>query len=418
MKERTLQDFQPMQERCSNCSYCKFIPLDKIKSQKYANGCPSIAYYNFNTYSARGRFQVGLAVNKEEEIMSQDFAKVVHSCLLCGACDVSCKVCRYNLEPLAHNAALKASAVKAGQVLPGMAEAREKAIAACRPDKSAASWSDGLGLKKVPAQKAEILFFPGNYLYGEKNRELAAFSAKLLADKGLDIGVLEEEFQLGETLYAMGYADDFEEAAKQIIERFKQLGVSKVVTPCAESFYALNRLYPEFGSTVEVRHITQVLAELAEQGKLVFSNTVDLKVTYQDPCKLGRLGEAFIAWEGHEKKILNQVHTWEPRRPRFIGNEGVYDQPRAVINAIPGVKLVEMERIREYSWCCGGGGGVPVTLPDMAKFAAGDRMMEAKDTGADAIVTACAGCFGQLSQAAGDGMPQVIDILELVKRAL
>ena len=161
-----------------------------------------------------------------------------------------------------------------------------------------------------------------------------------------------------------------------------------------------------------------MFAELIEQGKLVFGNTMDLKVTYHDPCHLGRLGEAYIEWEGHEKKILNQVHTWEPRRPRFIGNDGVYDQPRAVIAAIPGVELKEMERIREYSWCCGGGGGVPATIPELAEFTAKDRIQEAKDTGADAVVTACAGCFGQLSGASKDGDPQVIDILELVKRAL
>lgn len=90
-----LSDFKPMQERCSNCSFCKWIPFDKVKNARFAENCPSVCYHHFNTYSARGRFQIALAmVNGEKEVNGQ-MTDIAHACLSCGACDVSCKICRY-----------------------------------------------------------------------------------------------------------------------------------------------------------------------------------------------------------------------------------------------------------------------------------------------------------------------------------
>src|SRR5512147_2311681 len=102
-----LQDFKAMQERCSNCLGCKWIPFDKIKSQRFGENCPSVCYHNFNTYSARGRFQLGLALLTGDAGYSETVTGAVHDCLSCGLCDVSCKVTRYNLEPLEHNLELK-----------------------------------------------------------------------------------------------------------------------------------------------------------------------------------------------------------------------------------------------------------------------------------------------------------------------
>ena len=418
MKERTLKEYQPMQERCSNCSYCKWIPLDKIKSREFAFGCPSIAYYGFNTYSARGRFQVGLAVNNQEDIRSEDFAKVVHSCLECGLCDTSCKVCRYNLEPLGHNAALKEQAVLDGQVLPGMDAYKNALVQKCAaPGSEKKTWADGLGLKNLAKEKAKVLFFTGcKYAEDPDLRQKARFAAKLLQDKGMDLGYLgEQDFCCGEILYSMGYKAEFEQAAKANMETLQKAGVTEIVTPCADCYHAFKRLYAELGLTIRVRHITEVIAELLDEQKLTFTKPINKTVTYHDPCKLGRQGEPYIPWEGEEKKILNQVHTWEPRRPRNMGNDGVYDAPRAILAAIPGLKLEEMERIREYSWCCGHGGGVDVTLPQFSQFTAEERIKEAKATKADALVTACPNCYDQLAKQ--NGM-EIVDILDLVQQAL
>jgi hypothetical protein len=81
----SLNDFRPMMERCSNCLGCKWIPFDKIRSQRFGENCPSVCYYNFNTYSARGRFQLGLALLTDEAGYSDTVVNVVHNCTTCGA---------------------------------------------------------------------------------------------------------------------------------------------------------------------------------------------------------------------------------------------------------------------------------------------------------------------------------------------
>jgi Fe-S oxidoreductase len=95
-----LEDFAAEMDRCSQCSYCKWIPFDQVKSWRFAKNCPSIAYHNFNSYSARGRYAVGRSLIKAQSGYSDTVRDVVYTCLTCGSCDVSCKVCRYNLEPL------------------------------------------------------------------------------------------------------------------------------------------------------------------------------------------------------------------------------------------------------------------------------------------------------------------------------
>ncbi|MBQ5951586.1 MAG: (Fe-S)-binding protein [Lachnospiraceae bacterium] len=411
MKERTLADFRPMQERCSNCSYCKFIPLDKIRSREFAGGCPSIGYYNFNTYSARGRFQLGVALNRGEDVGEKDLEQVVFSCLSCGACDVSCKICRYNLEPLAHNIALKEALIERGMVPGRVAEERDRLMAAgARAGLCAAD----LGL---PVQ-GEVLFLPGDRTQeSPETADTVCRAAALLRRCGLDIAALSEGFFSGAVLYDMGFRKDFEEIAKENIARIEASGAKEVVTPCADTFYALNRLYPELGLTVPVRHITQVLADLIAQGTLRLTQEVPVRVTYHDPCSLGRKGEAYEPWEGEEKKILNQVHTWEPRRPRYIGNDGVYDAPRAVLRAIPGLELAEMERIREYGYSCGEGAGIPEIDPGLAAFAAHGRLDEAKASEAEQLVTADPSSLLQLRSARRDGDLPVTDLLTLVLAA-
>ena len=95
-----LEDFAAEMDRCSQCSYCKWIPFDQIKSWRFAKNCPSVSYNNFNSYSARGRYAVARSLVRKQSGYSDTVRDIVYKCMTCGACDVSCKVCRYNLEPL------------------------------------------------------------------------------------------------------------------------------------------------------------------------------------------------------------------------------------------------------------------------------------------------------------------------------
>jgi len=164
----------------------------------------------------------------------------------------------------------------------------------------------------------------------------------------------------------------------------------------------------------------EFIDRLIKEGKIKFTKTIPMTVTYHDPCHLGRQGEPYVPWKGIEKKIRKQVIVYEPRRPRYNGAWGVYDPPRDVLKSIPGVELVEMERIREYAWCCGAGAGVREAYADFSSWTATERIEEASRTGAEAIVSACPWCERNFIDAAalrGDGI-KVFDVVDLVNQAM
>jgi len=421
-----LEDFAAEMDRCSSCSYCKWIPFDQIKSWRFAKNCPSIAYHNFNSYSARGRYLVARSLLNGQSDYSDTVRRVVYTCLTCGSCDVSCKVCRYNLEPLEMVRELKFSSVEDGQRLDehlaiiASLHKEGNTMGAARSGRGA--WADGLDVKRLPAEKAEVLFHAGCRIsYDKELQKNARAAVQILLDAGVDLGILgEQEMCCGGRIYSMGYRDDFTHFAKANMAVWAKAGIKTVVTSCSDGYHAFKRLYPKLGSEVEVLHIVEYIDRLIKEGQLKFSNEVPLTVTYHDPCHLGRQGEPYVPWDGVEKKIKSQIVVYEPKKPRYSGAWGIYDPPRDILKSIPGVELVEMERIREYSWCCGAGGGVREAYPEFSNWTASERITEARSTGAEALVTACPWCERNFLDAVGaqeNGM-KVLDIIELVQQAL
>lgn len=170
----------------------------------------------------------------------------------------------------------------------------------------------------------------------------------------------------------------------------------------------------------EVLHITEYLDLLIKGGKIKPIKKVPLKVTYHDPCHLGRLSEPYLPWVGVERKVLGQIVIKDPPKEFRRGTNGIYEPPRAVLQSIPGVELVEMERIKEYAWCCGAGGGVKEAYPDFALWTAKERVEEAKATGAEALVTACPWCERNFRDALGQNgdKMKLYDVVELLLEAL
>ncbi len=423
----SLQDFRPMMERCSNCSYCKWIPFDKVKSQRFGENCPSISYYNFNTYSARGRFQLAQTLLDNRCDYSDTVTEVIHACNTCGLCDVSCKVCRYNLEPLEHNIELKVSAVEKGKILPRQKVIldslnKQKTMIPGMHKANRLDWAKDLNLLDINKEKADTIFFPGcKYSYDKTLRNVNQAVIGVFKKAGVRVGTLgsNDNCCAGRALQ-MGFREEYAKAAQSNIKALEKSGATIMVTPCSDCYHTFKRQYPKLGLKMKVLHTVEYLEILIKEGKLKLKKPVPMTVTYHDPCHLGRLGEEYVPWDGKEKKIMNQVHTWEPRRPRYNGAHGIYDAPRNVIQSVPGVKLVEMERIREYSWCCGAGGGCSETYPEFSAWTAGERITEANTTGADALVTACPWCESNFSNAVDENGKKikVLDIIELVQQAI
>jgi Fe-S oxidoreductase len=198
-----------------------------------------------------------------------------------------------------------------------------------------------------------------------------------------------------------------------------QTGVKTVVTLCGEDLGMLRGKYPAYSRAPRARvlHASEFLLSLIQKGKLCFSRPIHQTVTYHDPCYLGRQSEPPRAWQGEERLTHGVMTYFVPPKPINYGVNGVFDAPRQLLCLIPGLQLVEMQRIREYAFCCGGGGGVPDTHPNVARIAALERIEEAGTTGAESMITACQHCRQNLTRWQEESSMPVLDLVDIVYEA-
>jgi Fe-S oxidoreductase len=422
-----LADYKNDMLRCMRCSECKWIPLAKISDWKYARQCPSVSRYNFHAYSGGGRLVMGLSVLEGRLGYSPDFLDILYKCTMCGACEVSCK-CNKDLENMPIAQELRIKAVEDGELLPqhmpvidGLRK-EDNTMQAKKADRG--NWAKGISVKNITEDKAEVYFHAGcRYCYDEELWPQARASLNILLKAGVDAGIAgKDENCCGCRVYEIGYMGELTKYAESNAEMLKNAGVKTIVTPCADCYQGFKVLYPKIGQStgIEVLHITEYIDRLIKGGKLKLKKKVPMNVTYHDPCHLGRLGEPYIPWKGQEKFVFNQMYIYDPPKPWRKGTYGVYEPPRDVIKAVPGVTLTEMKRIKEYAWCCGAGGGVIDAYPDFAIWTALERIEEAKSTGAEAMVTACPWCkrnFLDAIKEGGDGI-KILDIIELIEQSI
>lgn len=414
-----LAEYEADMAACSRCSSCKWVPFNQIKSWRFARNCPALARFSFHAYSGTGRMSMGLSVLKGRSELSEEVAEIIYRCQLCGACDVSCKVYRDDIDLSEVLMELRASCVESGQLLADHmltvdALKREDNVFG-EPRSARGSWAEGLGLKDAGRESVKVLLHAGcRYSYDAEMWPALRQAARLLRDSGVDVGIAGvQEACCGGRVYELGYRGDAANFADDMITRVKASGAGMVVTACSDCFAAFRYLYPRMGKSLgaEVMHMSELMRVLIGEGRIDLPRTVPMRVTYHDPCHLGRMGEPYLAWNGDKLK-----------RPQYLkrtGRRGVYDAPRAALAAIPGLELKEMERIREYSWCCGAGGGVIDAFPEFASWTARERIQEAEATGADALVTACPWCvrvFRDAVEERGSRM-QVFELTELIARS-
>jgi Fe-S oxidoreductase len=419
-----LEDYQGDMAMCCRCSACKFIPMQKIQGSDYSYACPSISRYNFHAYSGGGRVNIGTAMLKNGMNYTDKLLHVVYNCQLCGACGVSCNYAMDMevLQPITEFRMRCVEDGKANAVLEKVVAGLKKTGSMVPVKGRRGAWAAGLGLKDATREKVDVLFHVGCLTsYDSDYWKLAKATVKILQKAGVDFGIAgDAETCCGGRAYQMGYRDAFLAQAKKNMALIKKAGVRTVVTGCADGYQAFKVLYDKYDlkGNLEVLHITEYIDRLVKEGKLKLRRKVNLNVTYHDPCRLGRLGEPWVHWKG--KKIPGDRFIFDPPKEYRRGSKGVYEPPRDILKGIPGVKFTEMTRIKEYSWCCGAGGGVNESNPDFALWTAQKRLDEAVSTGAGAIVTACPWCEKTLNeavQASGSGL-KVYDIVELVEKAI
>ena len=417
-----LQDYVYDMRRCIRCSSCKWIDHIYMADNRFVYRCPSYGKYFFSKV-AYGRLRTGLAVLEERLDDTPEMMDMVFQCLACGACDAGCK---RNLDLEVGNSldALRGHMVKTGRY----PEAHNKMIENIEkthnrygaPHKDRAKW-----VSRSPEKKSDTVYFVGcGASYVEKG--IAESTDKILNAVG-DYMLFPGEQCCGHPLMAMGHYDAFKKQMEKNIEIMKNTGATRLVTSCAECYKTWKVDYPRMMKIntadlpFQVLHTTELVDSGLKEGALELTGMIDLKVAWHDPCNLGRMSEPWVEWKGTRGQwgCLRPDEGY-PEKEFRRGTSGVYEEPRAILSRIPGIKVEEMVRHHEFAWCCGGHGGVPEAYPELTAYAANERLEEVKATGAEGVVSACPYCKQTLQSAAnasGEKI-QVFDITELIAEAL
>ncbi len=252
-----------------------------------------------------------------------------------------------------------------------------------------ADWAEGLSVKPF-TEGMEILYFPGCYpSYDSRLKKVAVATVEILKRAGVDFGILGvEENCCGESIRKAGDEALYKRLAKENIKTFIDNGVHKILVSSPHCYHTFKNEYPAFSVNFEVVHITQYLYEIISEGRLELKEEYKKRITYHDPCYLGR-------------------------------HNGIFDEPREVLKRVPGLELVEMPDSRESSLCCGGGGGRIWMDTAKGERFSDLRLEQAAGTGAGELVTACPYCITNFedSRLSVEGGEAVIikDITEIIR---
>lgn len=356
MKFKHLGQFKKELWKCGRCAYCVDEEI-----------CPSYRLIKFESGAAKGRILIARALLNDKLDFSSDLAENLNLCFMCGACKERCKTAA-KIDTIKIFLAMRKEAIGLGlypeKLLPRYEKLKQSGNPFGLPKDERGSWAEEFNLPS----RGETLYFVGCYESYVHSNIPEAF-IKILEKAEVTPAYLGNgEPCCGHLLIWEGRLEDAKEYAKKGIEAIERSGAKRVIFSCPACYTAFKVEYPEIlgiKPSFEVLHATEFLANLIEQGKIMPEKEIKEKVTYHDPCSLGRHSE-------------------------------VYDAPRKILRSIPGLEVKEMERNGRFSFCCGSGSGAitPILREDFSKKIGKLRLEEAKKV-ADTIVTECPQCLSQ-----------------------
>jgi Fe-S oxidoreductase len=376
--QKSVAEYRPAIMLCNWCADC-------------VARCPVYIEEGWESVTPRGKLLFLKAQLKDWHPLTDGVVKRLYACTSCKLCSEICPT--GFLDPPEIIRVARTELAKAGRAPLTDHKKMDLTLQQSKnpygkPQSERFSWLP----KDVPLKgKSENIYFAGcvsSYHYPH----IAEATVRVLSKAGYDFTVMKDEWCCGNHPYWDGNQQTYEEFAKHNTQMFKEAGVKKVITGCAGCYTMLKNAYPQTvpGPGVEVVHLTEVLNKLLNEKKLNLTKNLPMKVTYHDPCHLGR-------------------HC------------GIYEEPRRVLTSIPGIAMVEMQYNRKNSNCCGGGGGFFTINPEEAISIALRRVNEAKQTGATSIVSSCPLCETNLRYAAGrleEATFQVYDLVSLVAKSM
>jgi len=384
---RDLDYYKDVVYQCGKCGTCRTA----YHEHGWERVCPSGEYGKFEAYYLGGKNLLTWGLTSGKLNWSEKMVEIFYSCSLCHACIQQCQI------PEIHNyagewlMAMREEAVKQGKApMPEHKQYTEHIINGNNPyfedHEDRLNWLPD-GIKLDP--KAEIAYFVGcTSSYREQG--IARATAEILNVLNIKFQVLKDEHCCGSPVFMTGQTDDAIKIAETNVDTFKKAGIKKIITSCAGCYRMWKEVYPKkfkLDHGIEIVHLPEFLLNGNGRELINFKNEINIKLSYHDPCHLGR-------------------------------HMGMYETPRELLKKIPGIELVEMDRNRENAWCCGSGGGVRSAFKELSEFAAMERLKEAKNTGAEALVSSCPFCMNQFKSNNKDSEIKVFDLSELVRKAI
>ena len=380
---------------CVRCRSCAgyYVYDDK---QIQLKGCPSYWRYKFTAFSAGGKIFLLNKVHQGLVDFDEDLAEVFYKCTTCGLCKENCIGTVWQLtesfDPVRIFELVRAELFARGLASPKHKIFVESIIQNHNPYRE--KHEDRF--KWMPAhikidEQSDLVYFVG-CTSSYRRDEIAKATVEILHRVGIPFKTLGgEEWCCGSPALRVGARELARELAEHNVRALEKMKVSTVITSCAGCYRMFKKDYPEMLGKLpfEVLHTSEFLERLLDEGKLKLEKEVPLVVTYHDPCHLGR-------------------------------HVGVFEAPRKALEAIPGLTLVEMPRHRKSAWCCGAGGGVKAAYPDFALWTAIERVKEAIETGAKALISTCPFCSHNLKDAIQQEAPFLAfyDLTELILKAM
>ncbi len=379
-------------EACTRCGEClKYCPVYAQKGQEEIDPRGKIQAFKSFIRSQYGIWARVFGPKKLDEEKLKKFSEMVYRCTLCGECSVSCPV---SIDARHLWTALRETLVEMGHFPQAAKRMKTNVLEAHNvsgdENEERAEWLeflDELPEDQYRKEKAEVAFFVGCVAsFFPLVQKIPLAFVEILKKAEIDFTLLGgEEWCCGFPLIGAGMKKEAGVLIQHNLDMMKNKEVKQVVFACPSCYHTWMEEYP---ADIEIFHSTQFIKKLINEEKISFKEK-KIKVTYHDPCDLGRAS-------------------------------GVYEAPREILRSIPGVELAEMENNRGQCKCCGGGGNLEMVDPDLSAALAQEKINQIQATGADTVITACQQCVRTiLTTARRKEIPiSAMDITEFVLKSM
>jgi heterodisulfide reductase subunit D len=362
--------------------------------------CPVMQVTRNETWTPTA-FHANVVAMEQGQLDVADVAADYVNCTQCGACELRCPntlftgdFYRFRTRTVDLVKAVRALAVDSGVHQPGWQvwnrrtdEATHEPVLGEVPvsQEHVRDWAEGLDL---PVGGETVLFVDCEAAFYRTSVPRAV--AQVLQLAGVEFGLMAEQWCCGGPAAEMGYVDQARRFAEHNLADWRAVGAKRVLVLDPHDYISFTEDYPRyFGDDfdIEVVLVVELFAELIREGRLTPSVPVDRAVTYHDPCRLNK-------------------------------RKGIWEEPREVLRAIPGLRFTDVDRVTQWSYCSGGGGGLPVEKPELTALISESRVDKAAALGVDTLVSACPWSERPLSAAGADRGIDVVDLHELLAESL